>query len=210
MKTFKILQTDQIELNDQNSLLKASDYLRYESASDLVRLAQERARAITERAEEERRQERQRGYEEGQAQAKKEQIEQAISLAARTVDYFSGVEKKLSDVVIGALRRILGEFDDVELVVRAVKNVLSAVGGEKQLSLRVASSQAEEIKARVSDILAAYPAITYIEVLGDNRLSPTDCVLESELGVIEASVNVQVQALQNALEAHFKSHKSEI
>lgn len=209
MKRFKFLQTDQVELNGKSRLLKAADYLSYESANEATRLARERAEAIVKQAEEERQQERQRGYEEGQLQARKEQLEQAISLAARTVEYFSGIEKKVTDIVMTSVRRVLGEFDDVDLVVKAVKNVLHAVGGEKQLTLRVAGTHADAVKARVSEILSAYPAIAFIEVAGDNRLSATDCILESELGVVEASVEVQLQSLQNALQAHFESHKSE-
>lgn len=209
MKAFKFLQTDQVELNGKSRLLKAADYLSYESANQVMQLARERAEAIAKQAEEERERERQKGYEEGQLQARKEQLEQAILLAARTVEYFSSIEKQVTDIVVTAVRRVLGEFDDVDLVVKAVKNVLHTIGGEKQLSLRVASAQADAVKARVSEILSAYPAIAFIEVVGDNRLSATDCILESELGVVEASVEVQVQSLKNALQAHFESHKSE-
>lgn len=209
MKAFKFIQTDQVELNGKTRLLKAADYLSYESANQVMQLARERAEAIAEQAEEERRQERQKGYEEGQLQSRKEQLEQAILLAARTVEYFSSIEKQVTDIVLTAVRRVLGEFNDVDLVVKAVKNVLHTIGGEKQLSLRVANKQADAVKARVSEILSAYPAIAFIEVVGDNRLSATDCILESELGVVEASVEVQVQSLKNALQAHFESHKSE-
>lgn len=210
MNSFKLLQTDHIEFSGHRRLLKAEDYLRYESADTIMQSARQRAAVIVKQAEQERQQERQRGYEEGQLQAKKEQIEQAMALAARTVEYFSGIEKQVTAIVMTAVRRILGEFDDVDLVVKAVRNVLHTVGSEKQLSLRVASAQADAVKARVGEILASYPAITFIEVKGDNRLPATACILESELGVVEASVDVQVQALQTALEAHFESHKNEI
>ena len=209
MKTFKLLQTDHIEINGHSRLLKAEDYRRYEAASTIVQSARQRAAAIVEQAEEQRQQERQRGYEEGQLQAKQEQIEQAIAMAARTVEYFAGIEKQVTAIVMTAVRRILGEFDEVDLVVKAVRNVLHTVGGEKQLSLRVASAQADAVKARVNEILSAYPAITFIEVVGDNRLSASACILESELGVVEASVDVQVQSLQTALQSHFESHKNE-
>ena len=130
-------------------------------------------------------------------------------LATRTVEYFTGIEKQVTDIVMTAVRRILGEFGDVDLVVRAVRNVLHTAGSEKWLSLRVAAAQADAVKARVGEILAAYPAATFIEVIGDNRLSSTACILKSEMGLVEASVDVQVQALQDALEAHFESHKRE-
>ena len=207
MQIFKLLQTKPLQLNEETRLIKAADYLDYQEAETIITVAQQRAQAIEQTAEQKRDEVLQQAYQEGQQKAQQEQIEQSIAMAGRSIDYFSNIEKQVTNIVMTAVRRILGEFDDVDLVVRSVRNVLHTMGNEKQLSLRVANQHAETVKARVTEILSAYPAVSFIEVIGDNRLAGTACVLESEMGVVEASVEVQMQSLQNALQEHFNAQK---
>jgi len=129
--------------------------------------------------------------------------ERMIDAVGSIVDYLSTVEHDMVEVVGRAMERILGEVGDKELIVRVVKNALAAVRNEKHLTLRVAPDQVGPVKERMNEILAQYPIIVDIQVMADARLSKTGCILESEIGVIDASLDGQINALKKSFERIF-------
>ena len=79
----------------------------------------------------------------------------------------------------------------------------AAVRNEKHLTLRVAPDQVGTVKERMNEILAQYPIIVDVQVMGDGRLTKTGCILESEIGVIDASLDGQITALKKSFERIF-------
>lgn len=168
------------------------------TADELLRLAHEQADRIALEAQESFERERERGYREGLEQAKLEQTEQMIENVSRTVDYFSAVETRMVDLVMQTVRKIISDFDDEERVLIAVRNALSVVRHQKTMTLRVRGQQVDAVKQRINDILAAFPGVGYLDIVADNRLGADACIVESEIGTVEASIEGQLQALQQA------------
>jgi type III secretion protein L len=142
--------------------------------------------------------ERQRGFEAGQEEARMEQAEQMMENVSRTIDYFGQVEGRMVDLVMQAVQKIMSDFDDRDRIIITVKNVLSVVRNQKQLTLRLHPQQVDGVKERVNELLAAYPGVGYIDIVGDHRLKLGACVLESDIGLVEASMEGQLAALQSA------------
>jgi type III secretion protein L len=105
----------------------------------------------------------------------------------------------LCDIVINAVRRVIGEFDDRDLVIRIVRNAMAVVRSQKHVVIKVSPQDAEFVKMEVNSLLQQFPAVEFIEVVSDSRLAPKSCILESEMGIVDASVEVQLKALRNAL-----------
>jgi type III secretion protein L len=61
----------------------------------------------------------------------------------------------------------------------------------------VAPQHVDTIKGHVNELLAAYPGVGYLDITGDPRLTGDSCILESEIGIVEASVQSQITALRN-------------
>jgi type III secretion protein L len=49
-------------------------------------------------------------------------------------------------------------------------------------------------------MMAAYPSIGFIEVVSERQLTGDTCVMESEMGVVEASIEIQLAAIQSAFD----------
>jgi type III secretion protein L len=144
--------------------------------------------------------ERQRGYADGMAEAQMEQAEKMIETVSRTVDYFSKVETDMVALVMSAVRKIIDGYDDADRVLIVVKNALSVVRNQKQMTLRLHPQQVDTVRARVNDLLAAYPGVGYLDIVPDGRLGMEACILESEIGLVEASIDGQIAALQGAFQ----------
>lgn len=195
-----VLTEGKLHIDPGCKVLKAEDYARYLEATEIVEMARGQARDILEQAKAAYEQQKQRGYDEGLAESKVEQAEQMLKVVSRTITYLSDVEKALADILLSGVKKIIGDFDQEEMAVSLVKNALQHVRNEKQVTIRIAPSQYKMVKARLNEILAEYKGVGFIDLVADQRLSTGDCIMESEIGVVDASVDLQIKALQQRFE----------
>jgi len=189
-----------VELDPAARVRRAAEHAALVQAQTLLDEARAQADAILAGAQEAFEAERRRGYEDGKQEALLDQAEKMIETVGRTIDYFAGVENEMVDLVMSAVRKVVDGFDDREKVMIVVRNVLAVVRNQKQMTLRLHPDDVETVRARINDILAAYPGVGYLDLLADARLAQGACILESEIGMVEASLEGQIAALQNAFQ----------
>lgn len=202
MERFTRIKAGELGLSP-GRVIKADDFSTAHDARAIIDEARAEAARIVAGAKQVYEQERQRGFDEGSEQAKLETAERMMDAVGSVVDYLGTVEHDMVEVVGRAMERILGEMGDKEVITRVVKNALAAVRNEKHLTLRVAPEQVTPVKERMNEILKAYPIIVDVQVMGDGRLGKTGCILESEIGVIDASLDGQIEALKKSFERIF-------
>ena len=190
-------------------VIKARDFGTAQDAQALVTHARAEAERIIAEAKEVFERERARGLAEGREAAKIEMAEQMVETVGKIVEFLGSVEQDMIDIVNRALERILGEIGDRELIVMVVKNVLATVRNEKRLTLRVAPDQVPVVKQRLNEILSLYPVVVDVQIVGDGRLSPTGCLLESEIGLVDASLDGQLAALRKSFAKIFGERRKE-
>ncbi len=187
------------EILAQGPILKAADFAAVSDAQAIVAHAQEEAARIREDAAAEYEAQKARGYREGLEQGKAEMSERVITTMGQSSLYFSRVEEALIDVVMKAMRRVIGEFDERDRVERIVRKALELLRNQSQVRLKVSPTQGEWLQSRVESLLAAFPRIQFLEVQTDSRLPADGCILETEFGVIDATVETQLRAIEKAL-----------
>lgn len=199
MEPFIRLKSNTLALQPDTRLLKANDYQAFVATQQMLSEAQQQAQELLGNATQEYERQRQSGYEDGMNEAKMEMAEQMIAMAERTVDYFAQVEDKIAGLVMTALQKLIGEFDDAELTLRAVRHALQIVSNQPQVTIRIHPSQEQILRKRLGELLAGYTSIGAVEINADPRLNLHGCILETEMGVVDASLEVQLQALERAL-----------
>ena len=128
-------------------VIKAADYLAYAEAEAIIAAARQQAEAIQREAEQAYDAEKQRGYRDGHEEGKLETAEQIMDVLGATVEFYAGIEQRTGQIVMQMLRKILGQFDNETLTYQIVRNALTAVRAQKQVTLRVAPEQVEALKA---------------------------------------------------------------
>ncbi len=181
-------------------ILRATDYAALAQAQALIDHAQAQADEILAGAQAAFEAECRRGYEDGRQQALLDQAEKMIETVGRTVDYFAQVEGRMVDLVMASVRKVVDGFDDQEKVVIVVRNALAVVRNQKQMTLRLHPDDLDGVRKRINEVLAAYPGIGFLDLLSDARLAPGACILESDIGMVEASLETQIVALRSAFE----------
>ena len=181
-------------------VLPAADLAALVEAQAVLDNAHAQAEAILAGAREAFEAERRRGYEDGKQEALLDQAEKMIETVSRTVEYFAWVENEMVDLVMASVRKVVDGFDDREKVMIVVRNALAVVRNQKQMTLRLHPAEIESVRERINDILAAYPGVGYLDLLADARLGRGACILESQIGMVEASLEGQIVALRGAFQ----------
>ena len=187
-------------------VLKAADAATLHSSQQILDAARERAEAIVREAEEVYEQQRQQGYEDGRTEGKLEHSEKMLETIMSSVEFIEGIESTLVNVVGQALRKIIGELDDADRIVRIVRTALMGVRNQQHVTVRVAPADAAAVEKALAAMLQAVPGRTsFLDIVPDARLERGACLLESELGVVDASLETQLRALENALQARINA-----
>lgn len=181
-------------------VLRSSDWQVLVEGREALDAAAAQADLILGQAQDAFEAEQRRGYDEGVATARLEAAERLIENVARQVDFFAKLEGRMVDLVMSAVRAVIHGYDEPERVLIAVRNALAAARSQKQVTVRVATSEVGRVRERVDEFKAEFPGIDVIEVLPDHRLEGDACVLETEVGVVEASLENQISALRHAFE----------
>ena len=182
-------------------LIRAEEYSRLLEAGELLAAARGRADALRAEAEE--------AYVTKpfafEGRRRMEQAEKMMETAMQAVEYIENIEETLVKVVTSAVRKIIGELDERERIVRVVRTALVSVRSQQKVLIRVCPADEPAVREALAAMIASAPGgVSFLDVSADPRMKPGDCILESELGVVDAGLETQLRALENALAGKIK------
>ena len=190
-------------LQSDRRVVKATDVATVRSAVEIIAAAEAEAARIREEAKAAFEAEKRRGYEKGISDGKMEIAMQKLDQVDSSVAFMEGVEEKMAEVVMKALKTCVTEIGDREMVVQIVRKTMAAViRTQRNVTLKVAPELVETVRARVSELTAGFPTIETFDVVEDPRLKGAACILETEAGVADASVDTQLAAIEKSLKKH--------
>ena len=197
-------------LTSDRRLVKASEVATVKSAAEIVAAAEAEAARIREEAKAAFEEERKRGFEKGLQDGKLEIAMQKLEQVDQSVAFMESVEGKMADIVMKALKSCVVEIGDREMVVNIVRKTMSAViRTQRHVTLKVAPEMVAVVKERVSALRVDYPTVETFDVVEDPRLKGPACILETEAGVADASVETQLAAVERSLKRHIAGGREE-
>ena len=170
-------------------------------ASELLEAARRKAAEMEQAALDAYEEKRQEGYRDGLEEGKLEHAEKMMETILSSVEFIEGIESTLVHVVNQSIRKIIGDMDDKERIVAIVRNALNVVRGQQKVTVRVAPADEAAILEAMAAMTAGSSGNSFLTVVADPRLEKDACILESELGVVDASLSTQLKALENAFQS---------
>lgn len=190
-------------LASDRRLVKADDVATVRTAAEIVADAEAEAARIREEAKAAFEEEKKRGYEKGINDAKLEMAMKKLELVDSSVAFMESVERKMADVVLKALKTFVVEVGDEEMVLQIVRKTMNAViRTQREVTLKVAPEMKDAVTARVAELKASCPTVETFDVVEDPRLHGPACILETEAGVADASVDTQLAAIEKSIRRH--------
>lgn len=169
--------------------------------SDLRMLDEERAQDVVDqtarlaaRARDVKRRAWRRGYASGRAAALREFVQPATAaaFAARCL------QERLLQIALEALRAVIGELPPTAILPNQLRRCLAASRSQRVMSVRV-SAEEYEGAVRLVAALQHELGVAPFAVLADAGLPPRSCVIETEGGVIDGSLKLQLVALERGM-----------
>ncbi len=195
-----LMRTRGFEIENAGASVSARETAAIATAEQVVAAAEEEAKRIAEAAKVAAESAKKKGYEDGLAEGRAQILMQKLDLLDESVRYMESVELKMADIVMKALKKCVAEIGDRELVVQIVKKSIQAVvRNQRQITVKVAPEMVATVRARLNEILKDFPSIATANVVEDAHLSGTACVVETEAGLVEASVEGQLAAIEKSI-----------
>ncbi|MCR5535924.1 MAG: HrpE/YscL family type III secretion apparatus protein [Succinivibrio sp.] len=186
-------------------IIKAHDYALLSDVNTLLDKVHVSVAEASEKAKEVYKQRYKEGYEVGLEEGKGVYTDKLMDMVMSQVDSIEGLEQQLVKVVFDAVTKVVGSFDQSDLITRLVHQGLNAVRGSKSIILRVHPNDERVLRVSLENFLVSRDNQRgYITLIADPNLNEGDCVLETEQGVVDASLNSQLAILRRSLENHVK------
>jgi len=172
---------------------------------DLARRAvaatEQEAREILDRARLEAAQERSRGFQEGLAQARQEAAVQRVALRAEAARLRAEAGDRLIRLAVELAGRVVHHElrtapDAVEGLARAA---LTQVTWCRRITLRLHPDDAQGLSEALPRLAEALDPGAELRLKTDATLARGACLVETEAGDVDGSVQVQLAALERAL-----------
>lgn len=179
-------------------IIKSTDYAQYKSSCELFEELQQDIKKHEAEAAALKLKSIERGLSKGAEEAKSRLANQILTSASSLVSQLSAIEKDLSNVVLNAVRKIVSEFDDEKVVFEAVKKGLGLVYNSQKVTIRVHPSVAPSLASRLNEL---NHDVNFLEITSDDRIQTTDCFLESDIGIVNASLDAQMNAIEIAIKS---------
>jgi type III secretion protein L len=196
MNHFIGVQKEHLNIVQNGKVLKADEYLTYKTAAEIIQEAKTDAKLIVAEAEDAYRLSKTEGYQLGIEEGRAEFVAKILEATKQANNYIRRKESQIVDVVVTAVKSILGEFEDAELTLRIVKKAINELQGQQQITIRVVPDQTKIIEHALQEITNSS---LLIKVVADIEIQSGQCILESNLGLIECSIDDQIDAIRNAM-----------
>jgi type III secretion protein L len=195
-----IIRQGNLQIETTGRLVKRAEAQSIAEAMDVLSAAQKEAEDIRQQAREEFEAQRKLGYDKGLDDSKEEIAIQKLEQVEKSIDYLSSMENKIVEIVLTALKKCVAEIGDKELMVQVVQKAMQAVvRNQQQVVLKVSPEMLPTVKERLNEILSKFPGVNYINLMDDPRIKGVSCIIETDAGNVEASLDHQLAAIEKAL-----------
>ncbi len=182
-------------------VVKSHSFAAYEEAKRILQLAEEEAARIRAEAERLRDEQARAGYEEGYRKG----YEEGLKGLARVEQEFQALCDRLEPEVVKLAVRIAEKVIGAELQARPeaiaaiVSQALRTVRHQRDVTIRVHPSHVATLEAQKPHLLGVLTRARDVAIRGDEEVRPGGCVIETELGTIDADLKTQIEMLERAL-----------
>lgn len=138
---------------------------------------------------------------EGLAAVEAEAQDRFFAITEASINQLARTEERIISLAIDIARRIIGDLPDHEAAERLARAALRRAAGSGMVRLRVAPAHAAMLRERVSALLTEGRSRLDIVVTDDPTINDTGCILETDAGMLDATIESQLAAIERHLRA---------
>jgi type III secretion protein L len=192
------LSRDSIE---QDGIIRGEVYSASAKARELLQKAQKEAETILLKAQEESAKQRQNAYDEGYQEGLAQTTELLAKARLEHEQLIKNANRDVMDLAFKVAEKIIGKQLEMapETIISIVKQAMQTVRQSKQLTIRVHPDDAKLLKENEEELQEALGRQRILDVMEDKKVHAGGCIIESEIGTVEAQLHTQLERLKKIL-----------
>jgi type III secretion protein L len=139
------------------------------------------------------------GYEDGKAQGDADAARLVSETTIKVDRYLSGLEAEVVNLALDVVRRMLGEFDVSTLVAKAARQAITEIRRARYLKIRVNPASITKVRDELDAALRESDLGMTVEIDADDTLPAGACILSTDIAVVDASIEAQLNAIAAAI-----------
>lgn len=118
-------------------------------------------------------------------------------------DQLRGEKARMAKIVVAALEKIIPLQDPQGIYKQVIRVLSKSIQAVRYVSVRVCPEDVASAQAAFNEMSQGSVFAKLIEVIGDDSVLRGACLVESDQGIIDLSLNSQLDALRVAISASF-------
>ena len=207
MKWFSLLYQGDVHPSTDEKVIPAKDYSKLLKAIEIVEKAKEDAAKLLANTEKEcedlRAEAREKGFEEGLEKFNEQIFEMDQKLKAIR----HNMQQMVLPIALKAAKRIVGKELDTfpETIVDIVMQALAPISESHQVIIHVNKEDKERLDAKKPKLKKILQQVEILAIQEKSDVAPGGCIIQTEGGMINATIENQWKALERAFEKYKQS-----
>lgn len=120
-------------------------------------------------------------------------------------EFLSKHESELIKLAVAIARKIIGHSAVMtsDIVLQAAREALRSVRSERRVTIRANPSDENALREQAASLKMLGAEVGELVIIGNPAIEAGGCVVESDLGMIDAQIGTQLASLENALLRRF-------
>jgi type III secretion protein L len=174
-------------------------------AKDILARAQEQAAQLLEEARLESEKVLADSLEQGYAAGLDKWNDALAEAWKQREDFLAQNEAELLKLAVAIARRVIGESvkADADVVLQVAKEALRSVRSERKVTIKVNPSDEANLRLKSETLKMLGAEVGELVIVGNPSIAAGGCVVESDLGIIDAQIDTQLASIEDALLRRF-------
>lgn len=201
-KFFSLINGASVHIAPGTKVVDAQSVAQLMEAKEILDLAKQEAVAYRQQIAQECEQEREQARREGFAAGMETWAQHLAKLQKRTEIVREELSRQLAPVTISAAKKIVGReiTASEDAIVDIVANNLKAVSQHKIVTIFVNPEEIDLLKKEKDRLQSVFDRLESLTIQGREDITPGSCIIETEVGIINAEIENQWRQLEAALE----------
>ncbi len=206
-KLFTMIHGDKVHLASQKKIVAASEFSTLMQAMELVEQAKVDAKKYHQTVAEECELIKENAFKKGYEEGLKQWSEQLVILEEAIAGANKQLEQMVFPVALKAAKKIVGK--EIELAPDAIISIITAnirpVAQHKKIVIFVNKEDWKRVEQHKSQIKELFEDLQSLSIRPRDDIEPSSCVIETEVGIINAQMTHRWSILEKAFEKLLQS-----
>jgi len=147
---------------------------------------------------------REEGYKEGQAEVMR-LIDRLGTVVSTAVDIRDEIirssEKMMTEMILMIARKVIKDeiVERREVVINNIKEAIKRVKDRDRIDIRVNFADLDMTTAHKDELIKMMESLKKVNIYEDSRVERGGCIIETDVGAIDARISVQLDAIEEAI-----------